>query len=306
MSAVSPETPSSPDCLLSIESSSRSVSPSLADDEVEDRRIEVAGARAHHQSLERREAHRRVDRVAADDRARRRAVAEVQRDDLRLLARAAGELAIAIRDVAVRRAVKAVSAHAVAPVELVRDRVEVRGLRQAVMKRRVEHRDLRNAGAEHGARRRDAAEIVRIVQRRELDQLLELAPAPRRRRAWSCVNRSPPCTTRWPTASISPTRRRSPRRTRRSSSQVMTCSTAAAWSRIGAVVFVGAGLGARQRDDRLAADALDLAAREAPVARLGDRGAVGVDELELERRRADVENENVHASGTRWTRPRPR
>ena len=48
------------------------------------------------------------------------------------------------------------------------------------------------------------------------------------------------------------------------------------------------------REDGFAADAVELAARQASVAGLGDGGVVRVDELELERRRADVQDENVH------------
>ena len=87
MSAVSPETPSNPDCLLSIASTSRELMPSLAA-----MKSRIAGSRS-------------PDRVPitspssgvkpidvstdwpADDRARRRAVAEVQRDDLGGVAR---------------------------------------------------------------------------------------------------------------------------------------------------------------------------------------------------------------------------
>ena len=92
-----------------------------------------------------------------------------------VLARAAGELAIAIGDVPVRGAVKPVSADAMPTVQLIRDRVQVRDVGQAVMKRRVEDRHLRHAGPEYGARRGDAAQVVRVVQRRELDQLFQLA-----------------------------------------------------------------------------------------------------------------------------------
>jgi hypothetical protein len=85
----------------------------------------------------------------------------------------------------------------------------------------------------------------------------------------------------------------------------MTCSTAAAWSRIGAVDFVDVP-SRLQRDDRLTADALHHAAREPPVARLGDRRAVGVDELELERRRAGVQDEDAHEwFGACWRRRDP-
>src|SRR5947209_10677966 len=49
-----------------------------------------------------------------------------------------------------------------------------------------------------------------------------------------------------------------------------------------------------ERENRLAADSLDLAASESPVALPGDGGSIGVDQLELEGRRADVEDEDVH------------
>jgi len=43
-----------------------------------------------------------------------------------------------------------------------------------------------------------------------------------------------------------------------------------------------------ERDDRLAADAFDQAARQSPIPCRGDRVAIGIDELEFDRRRADV------------------
>ena len=46
----------------------------------------------------------------------------------------------------------------------------------------------------------------------------------------------------------------------------MTCSTAAAWSRIGAVLVDGSLTRRLERQDGLAADALDLAAGQSPVA----------------------------------------
>ena len=60
--------------------------------------------------------------------------------------------------------------------------------------------------------------------------------------------------------------------------------------------LLSASLTRVERDDRLAADTLDLSAREAPVAGCGDRIPVGVDELELDGDRAEVENENVHVT----------
>jgi hypothetical protein len=87
--------------------------------------------------------------------------------------------------------VKAISPDVVPSIELVRDRVEICDLGERVMKRRVEHGDLWHPGTQHGARRGDASEVVRIVQRGQIDQILD---------------RAPPCTTRCPTASMSATR----------------------------------------------------------------------------------------------------
>ena len=54
-------------------------------------------------------------------------------------------------------------------------------------------------------------------------------------------------------------------------------------------------VGRGKRDDRFPADALDLAACEATIPCGRDRLAVGIDQLELDRRRADIENENVYS-----------
>ena len=59
----------------------------------------------------------------------------------------AGELAPAIGDVAMRRAVEAVSPDLVAPVQLIRNRVEVRAFGNRVVERGVEHGDVRHLGA---------------------------------------------------------------------------------------------------------------------------------------------------------------
>ena len=107
------------------------------------------------------------------DRAGRAAVAEVQRDDPYLFARDAAQLAVAIGHVAVGRAVEPVPADLEPPVVLVRDPVQVRHLGQARVERGVEHRDLRHAVAQELARRADALEVGRVVQRRQLDAILD-------------------------------------------------------------------------------------------------------------------------------------
>src|ERR1044072_950842 len=99
--------------------------PLLRRDEIEDGRVYVAGARAHHQAFERRQAHRVVNAVARAYGRRRAAVAEMQRDDVSLLALQPSKFSVAISDVAVRRAVEAEAAYAVASVQLIGQRVEV-------------------------------------------------------------------------------------------------------------------------------------------------------------------------------------
>src|SRR5690606_4403783 len=96
------------------------------------------------------------------------AVAEVQRDDGRFVARHSGELAPPVGYVPVGSSVEAVAPYLVAPVHLVRNRVEKRALGERVVERRVEHGNLRNSGAEGCARGLDAAKVRGIVQRRQV------------------------------------------------------------------------------------------------------------------------------------------
>src|SRR4051812_16805531 len=53
-------------------------------------------------------------------------------------------------------------------------------------------------------------------------------------------------------------------------------------------------VGATQRDDRLAADALDLPARELLIGMRANSLGVRAHQLELDRRRAGVDDEDVH------------
>jgi hypothetical protein len=71
----------------------------------------------------------------------------MQGDDVRVVARATGQHPIPVPDVAIGRAVKAVAADAMPPVELVGKRIEVGALRDRLMKGGVEDRHLRNAAA---------------------------------------------------------------------------------------------------------------------------------------------------------------
>ena len=60
-----------------------------------------------------------------------------------------------------------------AAIELVRERVEVSIIRQRLMKRRVEDGDLWETCAEDLARRRDASDVGRIMERRKLDAIFD-------------------------------------------------------------------------------------------------------------------------------------
>src|SRR5690606_7080376 len=70
--------------------------------------------------------------------------------------------------------VEAVAPDLVATVERVGNCVQVGVRRQRLMERRIEHRDLRNV-AERLAHGSNAFQVVRVVQRREVDHLLDLA-----------------------------------------------------------------------------------------------------------------------------------
>ena len=64
-------------------------------------------------------------------------------DDLRFFASFSSELAIPIRDVAVRGTMESVTPHSIAAVELIRNRVDECTLGQRVMKGRIEYGYLR-------------------------------------------------------------------------------------------------------------------------------------------------------------------
>ena len=173
MSLEMPDRPSRPLFLFSISSLCAAVRPSLAFEEGEHAGVHVAAARAHDQSLGGREAHRRVHRAPVVDGAERRAVAEVAAHEPQLVRAALQKLRGAQADVVVRRAVKAVAAHALLFVKLVGQAVEIGVGRQRVVKRRVEHRDVRHGG-EQPPHLADAGDVHRIVQRRERIERLDL------------------------------------------------------------------------------------------------------------------------------------
>ena len=73
----------------------------------------------------------------------------------------------------VRRAVEAVAAHALLLVKLVGQPVEIGVGRQRVVKRRVEHGDVRHGGKQP-AHLANAGDVHRVVQRRERIERLDL------------------------------------------------------------------------------------------------------------------------------------
>ena len=171
---------------------------------------------AHHQPLHRRQPHRRVDRAAADDRRRRRPVAEVQHDLIQRLQRRLQEFGRLLADVLVRRAVEAVPTD----VPLLRPllgrwrrsppRRAGRGRTRCRTPRRAAGRAARGGRPRCRATRADCAAAPAATASR----------ASRSTSSSTTVGRyrsGPPCTTRCPTAT-SPSSSRSVARPRRAAS----------------------------------------------------------------------------------------
>ena len=138
----------------------------------EDPRVDVTGPGPHDEALERGQAHRRVDRPAAEDRRRAAAVAEVGDDDGEVGRVLPEQLGRPGADVAVTRAVEAVAAHAVLGIPGLGHGIPVGPGRHRLVERGVEHRDLRHVrpGVE---RRLDPEQAGRVVQGREGRELLD-------------------------------------------------------------------------------------------------------------------------------------
>ena len=143
-------------------------------DREDGRRVDVAAARPHDETGERRQAHRRVNDLAVADRRERRAVAKVARDEVHLRERLFEELRRRVRDELVRRPVEAILADAERLVILRRDRIHRRAVgHRRDVERRVEDADVRNA-LEKLLARLDAAQVRGHVKGPELDELLDL------------------------------------------------------------------------------------------------------------------------------------
>lgn len=134
--------------------------------------VEIPDTGAHDQSLDRRETHARIDRIAAVNSRNRSAVPEVAGDHLQLFDRLARHLGGTAADVEMAGAVETVAADVVATVEQVRQTVEVGEIRQCAVEGCVEH-------THHGCLLHqtlagdDSLDVRRVVQRRKIDRIVE-------------------------------------------------------------------------------------------------------------------------------------
>ena len=88
---------------------------------------------------------------------------------------------------------ESVTPHSIAAVQLIRNRVDECALWQRGVKCRVEYGYLRYVRSEHCTRGRYAAKIVRVMKRREIDEIFKLTThivshSRRVREAFSAVN----------------------------------------------------------------------------------------------------------------------
>jgi len=188
--------------------------------------------------------------------------------------------------------VKAVAAHAVTSIPLIRQCVQIRAIRQRVMEGRIEDRDLRNARTERAARGLNPPEIVRIVERRQVDRFLDAAQdvivdAHRTPEALAAVHHAMA-----DRLDLRDAGDRHRGRVAGEPAEEMIDGRAMIPQRSSAAH----GWLVRRGDavDCLAADALVLSSRQPLVGGFEHAFLVGAHELELQRRRAGVEDEDVH------------
>ena len=176
MSLETPETPEQPRLLPEQGLDRRDIHVFVLKQVQDHPRVEQAGARAHHQPVERSEPHCRCNTAAVFDRAQARAVAEMRDDDL-----AAGAFGRDPRqgrgDVFVRQPVKPVAADALRR-QFARQGELLRHGRLGMVEGGIEAGDLRDARRRRGdgADRRD---MVRLMQWRQRDQGLQCREHPR-------------------------------------------------------------------------------------------------------------------------------
>ncbi len=247
-------------------------------------RVDVAAARAHDEAVERRHPHRRVLRSPTGDRGGRRTVAEVEHDLPQFTERTAEDVGDALAHVLVRRPVESVTADPILAGDVTVDRECRCGGGQIVEEGGVEDRDLRDAG-KCRAQDLDTDGVGRVVQRREGGEPVDLGD--------DVIVDEHRLAEDGPAVHHAVTDRRERVRvehTRVGELGERECETRAViGDPLGAFARLTAG-SARQ-PSLVLADALDEPLRE-HVSRLG------VDELELDRRRARIDDEDsaVHAS----------
>lgn len=144
-----------------------------AGDVADQRRIHAAGARPHHQPLERGQPHGGVDAAPVEDRRRRAPVAEVCGHERAGVRGQAEEVLRFARHIAVARPVEPVPTHAVGLAPLERHGVGVRAGRHRLVEGRVEDGDLRQRRQKF-AGDANALQIRGVVQGAEGDAGLDL------------------------------------------------------------------------------------------------------------------------------------
>lgn len=145
----------------------------LCGEKVVDGRVDVSAARAHDESLERRESHGGVDALSVADGGHAGSVAEVAGDNGRVLDVLAEDPGGLVEHELVAGAVEAVAAHAMVLVERVGHAVGEGLGGHGGVEGRVEDGDLGHVLAKYLGGHVDAEQVARVVQRGELDVLLD-------------------------------------------------------------------------------------------------------------------------------------
>src|SRR5262249_15894156 len=82
------------------------------------------------------------------------------------------QLSISLRDKSMRGAVKSEASNMMAAIQVIGKSVEVCVLRNGLMKRGVKNRYLRDTRTEHAPGRENAFDVVRVVERGQVDAFL--------------------------------------------------------------------------------------------------------------------------------------
>ena len=144
----------------------------LVHQEGDDRGIDVAGAGAHDEALQRGQSHRGIDGLAVLHRRDGGAVAEMADDDPQILPLLAENLRRALADIIMAGAVEAVAADLVVLVVFQRNRVQICFRRHRLMERGIKHRDHRHPGHELFAGM-NAGQVRRVVERRKIRDIAD-------------------------------------------------------------------------------------------------------------------------------------